>query len=72
MTASQLAAFAAFYVLFHVAHGIGDYIVQSDWQAQNKSKNSVALWSHALSYGATFVPFLALAAALTQGLTCCT
>lgn len=65
MTASQLAAFATFYALFHVAHGIADYWVQSDWQAQNKNKNPVALWTHASTYGLTFVPFTLLGAWLT-------
>lgn len=54
----NLSVFAATFVVFFVAHGIADYWVQTDWQAQNKSKNPVALWRHVLTYSVTFVPAL--------------
>ena len=38
-----------------VAHMIGDYILQSDWMANEKTKKSVAALAHVLAY---VVPFL--------------
>jgi hypothetical protein len=38
-----------------VAHAVGDYILQSDWMADNKTKNSVAAAVHAATYT---LPFL--------------
>jgi len=38
-------------------HFIGDYVLQSDWMAQNKRKVSAAAAAHALAYS---VPFLFL------------
>ena len=32
------------------AHWIGDFVLQSDWQAKNKSKNNVALGLHVTTY----------------------
>ena len=55
--------FAATFAVFFVAHGIADYWVQTDWQAQNKSKNHVALARHVGTYCLTF--FLALLAVHT-------
>ena len=40
-----------------VAHAVGDYILQSDWQAQEKTKAHFPAAVHALSYA---LPFLAL------------
>lgn len=40
-----------------VCHAIGDYILQSDWMASEKTKRHFAAWIHALTY---FLPFLAL------------
>jgi hypothetical protein len=52
------ALFAAAYALFHATHGIADYWLQTDWQAQNKSKNAAALWKHASIYTMAFTPAL--------------
>jgi hypothetical protein len=41
-------------------HLWGDYLTQSDWMAQNKTKSSVAAWTHALVYS---FPFLLLTGA---------
>jgi len=38
-----------------VAHLVGDYVLQSDWQANEKTKKSVAALAHALTYT---LPFL--------------
>jgi hypothetical protein len=38
-----------------VAHAVGDYILQSDWMADNKTKDSVAAAIHAITYT---LPFL--------------
>lgn len=40
-----------------IAHGIGDYLLQSDWQANEKTKSSIAAGTHALTYT---LPFLFL------------
>lgn len=37
------------------AHTIGDYVIQSDWMANEKTKQSLAAGCHALSYA---IPFL--------------
>lgn len=44
----------ATYAMLHAVHGVADYWVQTDWQAQNKSKNWRALANHALTYGLCF------------------
>lgn len=36
-------------------HLWGDYILQSDWMAQNKTKDSLAALAHCLTYSAGFV-----------------
>lgn len=40
-----------------VAHAIGDYILQSDWMATEKTKKSIAAAAHVVTYA---IPFLAL------------
>lgn len=40
-----------------VLHAIGDYLLQSDWMANNKTKHSGAAFAHALVYS---LPFLLL------------
>lgn len=40
-----------------LAHLVGDYIIQSDWMANEKTKRSIAAAAHALSYA---LPFLFL------------
>lgn len=40
-----------------VAHLVGDYIIQSDWMANEKTKRSVAALAHAVTYT---LPFLFL------------
>lgn len=37
------------------AHFVGDYLIQSDWMAQNKKKSSVHCLVHVLTY---MIPFL--------------
>jgi len=38
-----------------VAHAIGDYVLQSDWMAQQKTKNGIPATVHALVYSLVFV-----------------
>lgn len=38
-----------------VCHAIGDYILQSDWMATQKTKKTAAALSHALAYTTVFV-----------------
>lgn len=40
-----------------VAHAVGDYIIQSDWMATEKTKRSIAAAVHAITYT---LPFLLL------------
>lgn len=40
-----------------IAHAVGDYLLQSDWMAGEKTKRSVAALAHAVAYG---LPFLLL------------
>ena len=40
-----------------VAHAFGDYILQSQWMADNKTKRSIAALAHATTY---MLPFLIL------------
>jgi hypothetical protein len=40
-----------------VAHAIGDYIIQSDWMATEKTKKSIAALAHAVTYTAVFLFF---------------
>lgn len=40
-----------------LCHAIGDYILQSDWMANEKTKRSVAALAHVLTYA---LPFLLL------------
>ena len=40
-----------------VAHAIGDYVLQSDWMATEKTKRSTAALAHAMAYT---LPFLFL------------
>jgi hypothetical protein len=40
-----------------IAHGVGDYILQSQWMADNKTKHSTAALAHVATY---ILPFLLL------------
>ena len=44
-----------------VAHAIGDYLLQSDWMAQEKTKRTVAALAHVATYA---LPFVFLGASL--------
>jgi hypothetical protein len=46
----------AAYAMMHATHGIADYWLQTDWQAQNKAKNWTALLNHVFSYSIAFIP----------------
>ncbi len=41
-----------------VAHAIGDYILQSDWMANEKTKRAWPAMCHAIVYTAPFIVFL--------------
>jgi hypothetical protein len=40
-----------------VVHFIGDWLLQTNWQALNKSKNNEALTMHVLVYSLCFLPW---------------
>ncbi len=40
-----------------LAHAIGDYVLQSDWMATEKTKESIAASCHALCYSLPFLIF---------------
>jgi hypothetical protein len=40
-----------------LAHAIGDYILQSDWMATEKTKKSLAAVTHVIAYGLPFLLF---------------
>lgn len=40
-----------------VVHAIGDYLLQSDWMADQKTKRHVAAFAHALAYSLPFLLF---------------
>ena len=44
-------------VVLLVLHFVGDFLLQSDWMALNKSKRWGALASHVTVYAACFLPF---------------
>ncbi len=48
-----------------LAHAVGDYILQSDWMANEKTKKSVAAAAHALTYTLPFLFLTQNPAALT-------
>lgn len=44
-------------VLLLLAHFVGDFLLQSDWMAQNKEKNRKAMGVHVGLYSLCLVPF---------------
>ena len=40
-----------------VAHAVGDYLLQSDWMATEKTKRTVAALAHVATYGLPFLLF---------------
>ncbi len=38
-----------------LAHLVGDYVLQSDWMANEKTKRWIPAWAHAITYG---LPYL--------------
>src|SRR3990167_8829389 len=41
-----------------VLHWFADFVCQTDWQAQNKSKNTFALADHVINYTLVWLPFV--------------
>ena len=40
-----------------LAHMVGDYLIQSNWMANEKTKNTIAALVHATTYSAVFLLF---------------
>lgn len=55
----------AIYAMFHATHGVADYWLQTDWMAQNKSKNWHALGAHIAVYAGSFIPVVLVLKELT-------
>lgn len=51
------------FLILLVVHWIADFVLQTHWQASNKSKNNVALFRHVMIYAAS----LGVSAALIFG-----
>lgn len=51
-----------------VLHLIGDYVIQSDWMAQEKTKRSIPALAHAITYS---LPFLILKPSLSAFAVIC-
>jgi hypothetical protein len=56
---------AAVFVIFFVSHQLGDFVLQTDWQATHKrgglgrtAESRRALFSHAFTYTCAFIPAL--------------
>jgi hypothetical protein len=45
-----------------VAHAVGDYILQSDWMANEKTKRSLAALLHVMTYALPFLFFPSIGA----------
>jgi hypothetical protein len=47
-------------VLCFAAHMLGDYVIQSDWMAQEKTKSWLPAVLHGLTYAIPFIPVVAM------------
>lgn len=54
----NLTLFCTAFILQFVGHRIGDYLFQTDWQAQNKAKNGIARFKHCAVYSLTISTML--------------
>jgi len=50
----------AFVIMLFGLHTIGDFVMQTDWMATNKSKNIDVLSIHAATYSLVFIPLVFL------------
>lgn len=53
--------FCTAFILQFVGHRVGDYIFQTDWQAQNKAKDRFARWKHCMAYSLTIAGMMLFA-----------
>lgn len=49
------------FILQFVGHRMGDYLFQTDWQAQNKAKNKIARADHCVVYSITIALLMLIA-----------
>ncbi len=49
-----MLSLSAIFIILGI-HWLGDFVLQTDWQAKNKSKNDLALLSHTVTYTATWL-----------------
>ena len=58
----------AFIIIF--IHWVADFVLQTDWQAQNKSKNNYALLSHTSNYSLVWLlPMCLVFGVMKEGAT---
>ncbi|WP_134682557.1 DUF3307 domain-containing protein [Brevibacillus migulae] len=57
----DLTLFCTAFILQLVGHRIGDYLLQTDWQANNKTKHNGALVEHVTVYSITIGLIMLLA-----------
>lgn len=57
MLISNLPLFASLFILQFVGHRVGDYLFQTDFQAQNKTKAFWPLFRHCFVYALTVALF---------------
>ncbi|WP_437261211.1 DUF3307 domain-containing protein [Bacillus thuringiensis] len=56
----NLALFSAVFIIQFVGHRIGDYLLQTDVQAQNKATNAWARFKHCFVYSFTIAALVGL------------
>ncbi|CDQ41841.1 hypothetical protein BN990_04220 [Virgibacillus salexigens] len=49
----NMIIFCTAFIFQYVGHNIGDYLFQTDWQAQNKTKKRLARFRHCFVYSLT-------------------
>ncbi len=69
MIQELIEIFVVFVLLF--THFVGDFAIQTEWQARNKSKRWDALLYHTVTYTLIFFPAIAVMLSFTDALIFC-
>lgn len=54
------------FIIISATHFVADFILQSRWEAENKSKNNIALTSHVISYTVFFLIALTIVSTILK------